>query len=212
MRSLDSVTFDVTGLVPQGDDGNQRLWLTGEGNPVTLYYFTKPSPMGASPQTLDLWRARMRESSGRGNGAIIEVELRIIDGCAAFHEITKVPQIPFGMGYLGSVSLPFRDFGYMITAAFRERGVTGMRDTAIFGELMQKGEVKLEEGAEQAVGWMADPYDPLVKTPPGRNRSDDAQYDTRFPNHPLSQLRRLLRQIEATLKVSGEVKGERAAE
>jgi hypothetical protein len=212
MRSLDSVTFDANGLVPQGDDGNRRLWLTGDGNPVTLYYFSKPSPMSASPQNLDRWRAEMRESSIRRKGAIIEVELRTLDGCAAIHDIAKVPQTPFGMGYLGCVTLPFRDFGYMVAVACRERGITGMRDTAIFAELIRKGEVKLGDGSDHPVGWMQDPYDPSVATPPGRNRSDDERYDARFPDHPLSRVRQLLRQIESMLSLSDEAKGEAPAE
>jgi hypothetical protein len=206
MRSLQSVTFDATNLVLKGDDGNKRAWLTTDGDPVTLYYFTTPSFMSASPQNLDRWRAHMRESTAERNGAIVEVEPRTINGCAAIHDITKIPQTPFGMGYLGCVTLPFRDFGYMVAVACPERGITGMRDTAIFSELIQKGEVTLvEEG--NPIGWMEDPYDPSVETPPGRNRSDDAKYDARFPDHPLSRVRHLLRQIESTLRLSGEVKG-----
>ena len=206
MRSLDSVTFDANGLVLQGDEGNRRVWHTADGNPVTLYHFTKPSPMAAVPQNLDQWRARSRSSARESNGALIEVELRNLDGCAAVHDISKTPQIPFGMGYLGCIMLPFRDFGFMVTVACRETGLTGQRDTTIFAELMQTGEVKFEEGSQQPLGWMADPYDPSIATPPGRNRSDEEKYDARFPDHPLSQVRRWLRQIENSLRLSDEVK------
>ena len=163
--------------------------------------------MNASASTLDQWRARCRDSATQSRGAIIEVELRTLDGCAAIHDIMKVPQIPFGMGYLGCISLPFREFGFMITVACKERGTTGARDTSIFAELLQKDEVRFEDGKDQPIGWMQDPYDPAVKTPPGRNRSDDELYDARFPDHPLSQVRGLLRRIETTLRLSDEVKG-----
>jgi hypothetical protein len=212
MRSLDSISFDTQGLTPQGDDGNQRNWLTPEGDRVTLYHFVKPSPKGATPKHLEYWREKARESCARGGGALIEAELTTVDGRAMIRDITKVPQLPSGMGYLGCLSMPFRDFGYLIAVACRERGITGMRDTAIFAELMQKGEVRLEEGAELAEGWMQDPYDPSRKVPPGRNRSEDEIYDDRFPDHPLSQLRRLVRQIETTLRLSDEVRSEPSAE
>jgi hypothetical protein len=198
MPSLDSFGFDPAGLAPQGDDGNARSWLTSDGDPVTLYYFAKPSPMSASPANLDAWRARVRSSVGESGGALVEIEPLDFGGCTAIREIVKVPQTPFGMGYLGSLVLPFRDFGFMFTIAAPERGVTGQRDTLVLGELIQQGEVRFEDGAEQPIGWMADPYDPTVKTPPGRNRSDDAAYDARFPNHPLSRVRHLLRRVVIT--------------
>jgi len=210
MRSLDSLSFDTAGLALRGDEGNARVWTADAGDPVTLYYFTKPSPMSAAARNLDHWRARAREGVVQRRGAIIEVEMRAVDGCAAIREIVKVPQAPFGMGYLGSLMLPFRDFGYMITIAAPERGITGQRDTAIIGELMQKGEVRFEDGSEQPIGWMTDPYDPAVATPPGRNRSDDAAYDERFPDHPLSRVRRWLLRVESTLRIADEVKSETA--
>lgn len=198
MRSLDSFGFDPAGLALQGDQGNARSWLTSDGDPVTLYHFTRPSPMSAAAANLDAWRARARESVSERGGALVELEPREFGGCAAIREIVKVPQDPFGMGYLGSLMLPFRDFGFMLSIAAPERGVTGQRDTLILNELIQQGEVRFEDGTEQPIGWMADPYDPAIKTPPGRNRSDDIAYDARFPNHPLSRVRRLLRRVAIT--------------
>ena len=41
-----------------------------------------------------------------------------------------------------------------------------MRDTAVSTMLMQKGEVRFADGADQPTGWMADPYDPSITAPP----------------------------------------------
>jgi len=210
MPSLDSITFDTAGLVLQGDEGNTRVWQTADGDPVTLYYFNNPSPLRAAPGDLDRWRAQSRASVGPRGGAMIEVGLVTLDGVGALREIVKVPQNPTGMGYLGSLMMPFRDFGCMIAVACRERGTTGMRDTMIFATLMQKGEISLPSGAGQPAGWMADPYDPAIATPPGRNRADDPQYDAIFPDHPLSRLRRMLGQIAGTVRIADEVKREAA--
>jgi len=67
---------------------------------------------------------------------------------------------------------------------------------SVFAELMQSGEITFDEKAGNAIGWMADPYDPSIAALPARNRSEDAAYDQRFPDHPLSRARRALRRIE----------------
>jgi len=38
------------------------------------------------------------------------------------------------------------------------------------------------------------------------NLSEDKQYDARFPDHPLSRLRKLLDHLESTLRVTDELK------
>ena len=114
------------------------------------------------------------------------------------------------MGYLGSLMLPFGAFGFMLSIAARERGTTGMRDTLVLMKLMQSGVVRFPEGADQPAGWMADPYDPAIATPPGRNLSDDPEYDAIFPDHPLARVRRTLARIEATMRLAAELKGEAA--
>ncbi len=52
--------------------------------------------------------------------------------------------------------------------------------------------------------WGADLYDPNLRTEPLRNISEDETYDARFPDHPLSRVRRLIR--HTTLIVVPEVK------
>jgi hypothetical protein len=89
-----------------------------------------------------------------------------------------------------------------LSVAAREKGVTGMRDTAIFAKLMQSGEVAFGEDGESPKNWMADPYDPSIVGVPARNRADDAAYDSLFPDHPLSRVRVLLQQIETSLRIS----------
>jgi hypothetical protein len=173
MRGLDSLTFDATNLTLQGDQQNMRTWFTTFGDRVTLCALPRQPGYRAIADDLDAIRAKTRNQAAQYGGAIVEVELCDIGGVAAIREILKIPQKPTGMGYMGSFSLPLSDCAYLITAACPERGITGIRDTAIFAKLLQSGDIKFEDGAAGPVGWMADPYDPSILGPPARNRADD---------------------------------------
>jgi hypothetical protein len=203
---LDLVSFDTTGLEQQPDKGSMRSWLTDSFDVIMLEHLVGRFFATAQPVNLDRWRAARRDVAKQDNGAVIEVEAVTIDGCAAIHDIMKSPQRSSGMSYYGTLTLPFRDFAYTVTLLCRESGTTGMRDTAVFTMLMQKGEVRFADGADQPTGWMADPYDPSITAPPCRNRADDPGYDEMFPDHPLSRARRLMRQIERTMRLADEVR------
>lgn len=112
------------------------------------------------------------------------------------------------MNYLGSITLPFCDFSYILKLQRLETGVMGLRSAVIFDELLKTGEVTIDVEAEQMQSWMQDPYDPLVTAPLARNRSEAEEYDARFPDHPLSRLRQALGQVQRTLKVGREAQQE----
>jgi hypothetical protein len=198
------MTFDTTNLTLQGDRDNTRVWMSAAGDMVTLYDLSKPADFRAIAADLDFIRGKSRQQAAQYGGAIVEVELCEIGGRAAVREILKIPQKPTGMGYMGSFMLPFPGSAYFIVMACPERGITGVRDTAIFTKLMQSGEVKFPGDDAQPTHWMQDPYDPSITGPPARNRADDESYDSLFPDHPLSRVRSLLRQIGASLRFSDE--------
>src|SRR4029077_11479593 len=110
--------------------------------------------------------------AAQAGGAIVEVDVRSIDGCDVVVVLLKVPQNPVGMTYMALVTAPFRDFSYVVKVQCEETGITGARDTVVFDELMRAGEVAFDEKAGPAVGWMADPYDPSIAAPLARNRSE----------------------------------------
>jgi hypothetical protein len=207
MRGLDSLNFDATNLTLQGDQDNARTWTTPTGDVVALYALGKQTEYRAVAADLDAIRARARQQASQYGGAIVEVELCDIGGVSAVREIVKIPQKPTGMGYMGSFALPMSECAYLISAACRERGITGVRDTAILAKLIQSGEIKFEDGAAGPVGWMQDPYDPSILGPPARNRADEEAYDSLFPEHPLSRVRGLLRQIGGSVQIADELKG-----
>jgi hypothetical protein len=204
--ALDSVTFETGDLVLEGENANLRQWHTAEGDFVLLLYFAKPPDIVAKLTDIDALRAGYRAVAMGSGGAILGVDVVSADGCPGVSVIMKVPQQPSGMIYTGSLTLPFRDFSYVVMVQCAEGNFSGVRDTVVLNELVSSGEVKFGDQQEQPSGWWADPYDPAVAGPPARNMSELPRYDAQFPAHALSRLRRILPRLTTTLRVADSVK------
>ena len=80
------------------------------------------------------------------------------------------------------------------TIAAAERGTRiGVRESAVSTELLNDCKLSL---ADYDVSWAQDPYEPAyaaVDRTALRCLADDERYDQRFPDHPLSKVRRMLR-------------------
>jgi hypothetical protein len=73
-----------------------------------------------------------------------------------------------------------------------ETGTTGVREAVVTSELINAGKMTVSEFERS---WAQDPYDPSyhgVDRSVLRFMSDDASYDGRFPDHPLSRIRQVL--------------------
>jgi hypothetical protein len=73
-----------------------------------------------------------------------------------------------------------------------EIGTTGMREAVITAELMNSAKLTMQDYDRS---WAQDPYDHSyggVDRSVLRFASDDESYDARFPEHPLSKIRRVL--------------------
>src|SRR5262245_40724545 len=114
MRSLDSVTFDLPGLVLQGDLDGVRNWSTAQGDSISLNDFRIATDIEGDIRSTTSVRNFYRTGVVTSGAAIIEVDTPEIDRCLAIRVIIKVPQQPHGITYLGSVTLPFRDFSYVL--------------------------------------------------------------------------------------------------
>jgi hypothetical protein len=204
MPSLDSVTLDTSGFRLHEESDRQRVWSTPAGDSVELYYSPLRPDIHGDVQFVDAIRHVMRSRAAALGAAIIEVDITTVDGCLALRQILKFPQQPYGMTYLGSLILPFRDFSFVVKVRCCERGLTGIRDTVIGNEAWADGRVPGDAAGFQE--WMHDPYDPTLNTGFHYNLSEASDYDSRFPTHPLSRLRSVLRYLQPTIQVTSEVR------
>jgi hypothetical protein len=199
MNPLDLVSFDTSLFHYRGDPG-PRHWVSPVGDGVGLYHFALPPDIPASLDDLSALRRYYRARCDASQLGLIEVERVDLSGVRAIHTIIKAAQEPTGRTYVGSITLPFRDFSYVLKVQAPEHPPTGMRDTMVFAELSQTGVVQLEDGV--ARGWLVDPYAPELMGPMTRNRSELREYDASFPDHPLSRVRFALQHIGLTLRVA----------
>ena len=201
MNPLDLIRFDVAGFEAQGDRNGVRVWHSPAGDGVGLYYYPIPPDIEADLEDVEAIRTFYRKTASRSGSAIIEVETPMVQKFRAVRTIVKVPQNPSGMSYLGSLTLPFRDFSYVLKVQCAERGVTGEREALILDRLIASGVVSIsQEGGIE--GWMEDPYDATVRAPFMRNRAEATEYDAKFPEHPLSRARQVLDGIQTTMAIS----------
>ena len=93
---------------------------------VGLYYFAPPPDIVADPRSITSVSKFYGQILTNSGAAIIEVETPEIDGRLTTRLITKRPQNP-GMTYVGSITLPIRDFSYVLKTQCEECCVTGVR-------------------------------------------------------------------------------------
>ncbi len=206
MNPLELITFDDTDFESQGDIDGRRVWYSPANDGVGLYCFGVPPDIIYDLADMQAIRNFYRQTASKAGLAIIEVDTAMIENCKVIRTIIKVPQQPSGMTYLGSITLPFRDFSYVLKVQCAEQGVTGLREAVVLDQLIKSDTVTFlpEEGEIQ--GWMQDPYDPAIQAPLMRNRSEAIEYDETFPDHPLSRARQVLNHIQKTMVIAPEIR------
>ena len=177
--------------------GRTRRWRNDVGDQLSLDFFDVPPDLPSPPSNIEPVRALYRQQLG-ASGGIVQVDAVVASGVPAVLAVFKFPQSPTGMTYLGAITIPFRDCSFVIKWQCPERGITGVRDTAVFALVAPP----LDDETSLPLGWAADPYDPSHHSAIVRNRSDDVEWDARFPEHPLSRLRSYLRTVDS-LRLSG---------
>ena len=196
---METLSFDTTGWTKQPGDPSGQVWHNPAGDGIGLYRYNQPPDLPKPLDDFDRLRQFYRQPITEAGGGLIGVDLLVLDGLPVVRAIIKTPQSPSGMTYIGSYSVPRRDFSFVLKAQCQERGLTGLREAAVFGQ-EAAGLGYDEQGI--IIGWSADPYDPTFKEGALRNLAEDERYDTEFPNHPLSRLRRYLAEIEPTIRFS----------
>jgi hypothetical protein len=113
MPSIESITFDTTDLSLQGDHNGVRVWYAPSGDGIGLYYFSIKPDIATDIHSLTSVRSFYGKQIAAANAAVISIDTLDIDECKSIKLIIKVPQEPSGMIYLGSLTLPFKDFSLL---------------------------------------------------------------------------------------------------
>jgi len=87
---------------------------------------------------------------------------------------------------VGSLCVPFRDFGFVIQSICEERGTTGLRETMVFYLQNTQQESRIIPAGDPA----SQAWNP-----------DNERFDGIFPQHPLSRLRRILNRVSDSVEI-----------
>ena len=103
----------------------------------------------------------------------------------------SVPQQPSGRTYVGSLTVPFRDFSFVLKCQCAEGGPTGLKEALLFdGSRAANEPMQIEGGRFYIPGWDA----------------DDPKHDAEFPDHPVARVRRVLDHVAGALVVADAVR------
>ena len=183
MPSLESIRFDTSGLNADPKPTDRRVWYTPEGDGIVLYHFAKPPDLPGDLRSAEQLRHFYLRTVQDSPAKLVEAMLVTAAGRPAVRTIIKVPQQPTGMTYVGSLTIPFRDFSFIVKGQCPERGTTGVREAMLLDRMLREGTVTVDPKAG-----ISGPWNP-----------DNERYDAEFPTHPLSRLRVVMRRVEGTV-------------
>jgi hypothetical protein len=186
--TIESVSFDATGYSLQESTDAVRLWFTPDADEFSVDFFARRPDL---PRTLDELRGRYETQLRAAGGAVVEVSPIQVDECRAVKTVVKLPQPQSGLMYVASITVPFRDFSFVLKVICEERGVTGLREAVLLAKHMSAG------GIPEAV-------DGQLQVP--GLEPDSERFDADFSTHPLSRARRTIGHISATARVDTVLK------
>ncbi len=195
---LSAISFDTDGWQFDHESIEKRIkvWITPEDDDVSLNFFPIPPDLPVGMPDVAALRPFL-ESLMDDDIQLVEVGIATVGGMKAVRSIIKIPMQPHGMAYVGSFTLPFRDVSYVVKVQCREQGITGIREAVLLADKLSQGASfhRNKDGSQKKPrDWDTAQWHP-----------DSEEYDAEFSTHPISRLRRVLKHLEATLKIASSL-------
>ena len=207
MSRIDLLKFDVEKYKLNSSSESEKVFYINDYDDLLINYFDSKPDISAKNDTETEIRNSYRNLAINSGGAIIEVSKIRISFYVVIKTIFKFRLSPSGIVYIGSYTIPFENFSYVIKFQCPEIGTAGIRDTTIFELMLKKGIVKFSEN-KKVLGWMQDPYIKELELPFMMNLSEKEEFDDLFPEHPLTRLRQHMKNFERTIKIDESLKNE----
>ena len=200
-----SLHLDLPGWTLVEERDQVTYWRDADGDALSLaadlgFVLTQLSDE-------DAVRAAARELAESVHSGLVEA--RIVQGShgPAVMLICKRLDVP-AFVFTGMLFVTWKTESWLWSIVARERGTTGVREALVTTQLINEGKLTVESYESS---WAQDPYDPTYRGVEGRTLrylSDDESYDSQFPGHPLSKVRRELRRLlTVTLEAPDRVEG-----
>lgn len=196
--NIRSVSIPDLGWAKTKNEPSIIQWINPEQTiAVSINFFELP-PDIPTIKNVEALRNFYRHSIPGVNAGLIEVELSQKDKLSFVRTIFKLPQEDAGMTYIASLTLPFKTCSFVLKVQAAEIDITGMREALIANRLISTNILSANGYSD----WSSDPYDNSFQSTTLMNKSEEDRYDNEFPDHPLTQARQILKQIEDGVKWS----------
>ena len=198
-KCLDAVRLDMPGWTEEANGGDFRVWRDSSSDVLSLSIMDASLDLSeiSNEAALQHWSRELAESRDAG---LIEVRAaRVHLGPAGSLIYKRLEERAFI--FTGMLFIPTAEGSLVWTIVAGERGTTGVREAVITAELMNAGKLTIQEYERS---WAQDPYEPTYR---GKDRrvlrfvSDSDCYDERFPDHPLSKVRRVLAALPNAVRI-----------
>lgn len=204
MLQLDYLSFDLSGLKEVRCAETSRLLADLHGTLFELSLRT-PTDFPHDLQHPEQLHAYMSQQTCGMASALIEFQVCRIAGLEAVRLMNKMWNSPdaadLSKVYSGALIFPFAAGCYFIKTAAREEGTSGVRESMVTLLLHKQGKLQLP-AAKAPVDTTSDLASTIKKSPLVVSPGDAAEYDSDFPDHPLSRVRQALQHIEQSLQVA----------
>jgi hypothetical protein len=202
--NINSLSFDLTDCDLLEDGPSQKFWLSKEGVCYGLQYHAATPAWEFDLTNADVPRAFFKQQCADNGGAMLSMDTTSLDGMEVLRGLFKYRSIEansMGMMFVGIIWIPFSNYMYQLNIEALERGTTGFREAAIaliHPEMRSRDQEEQEpiqvESAEEMFALMR-------KTPVRALLSDEERFDEKFPNHPLSLVRKRMKVVSDSLRM-----------
>ena len=197
---LRSVRLELAGWQEDIEQPACRVWRDAQDNILTLTVVTDNLGGLLTGDVVEVrrWARAIAENAGAGLIEARTIARAAGDGAALIYKSRR----DFGFLFTGMLFW-FGQISGVWTMMSRDSDMhAGNREATVSAELLNSSQLTRQEYERS---WAQDPYDPTY-TGVARNvlrcLSDSEQYDARFPDHPLSQIRKVLNQLPPVSRAS----------
>lgn len=179
-----------------------KQWISPEQTMALSINFFDGEPDIPKSNDIEIIRSYFRGMMSQNNGGLLSVDFIELEGYKAIKTTLKVPIREKDMMYLTSITIPFKTCSYVIKIEAPELGAEQPRDEAMASKLVLQGKVKLTPNEKL----LSDPYLKEYTKGTLMNKSEEVIHDIQFMDHPLSQARQWIKQIEKEIEFKSELK------
>ncbi len=201
---LKAITFDRPESRIAVDETHEVCYLSTE-NVAYLLRLNSAPDWNFDLRTLDGARDFYGNQCAEAKGAMLLLELGKADGAEILRGIFKYrsPQNPLAIMYVGIIWMPFMECCLQINIEAVEQGTTGIREALVYEMMMADGTFEEEESFAPPVQVESaeDFFKQIAAKPLKLISSDDEKWDEKFPEHPLSLVRKHLKTVSETIKL-----------